>query len=174
LRIGGGNPIFRDILGAWGPDKSPGVAKREERRMYRHTQVGYVIIAVLCATMLFIVYATGLYGFHWAPVSVLFVLAVCLALFCTLTVEIDREFLSVRFGPGLIRKRFFLGDISDYRSVKNSWRYGWGIRLTPHGWLFNVSGLSAVEIQMKNGRKYRIGTDVPDELMRALSRSVMK
>ncbi len=142
--------------------------------MYRHTQVGYVIIAALGAAMIFIVYATGLYGFHWAPVSVLIVLAICLALFCTLTVEIDREFLSVRFGPGLIRKRFSLGDIVDYRPVKNSWVYGWGIRLTPHGWLFNVSGLSAVEIQLKSGRKYRIGTDVPDELIRALSRSIGK
>ena len=122
--------------------------------------------------MLFVVYGMDLYSVHWAPVSVLLVLAACLALFCTLTVEIDREFLSVRFGPGLIRKKFALGDIAEYRPVRNSWRYGWGIRLTPHGWLFNVSGLSAVEIQLKNGRKYRIGTDVPDELIRELRRSL--
>lgn len=50
--------------------------------------------------------------------------------------------------------------------------YGWGIHLTPHGWLYNVSGSDAVEIRMKTGKKYRIGTDVPEELERAISRSI--
>jgi len=52
--------------------------------------------------------------------------------------------------------------------VKNPWYYGWGIRFTPHGWLYNVSGLHAVEIELKNGKKYRIGTDVPENLEKAI------
>jgi hypothetical protein len=48
--------------------------------------------------------------------------------------------------------------------VKNQWWWGWGIRLIPGGWLYNVSGLDAVELKMKNGRVYRIGTDEPRKL----------
>ena len=31
-------------------------------------------------------------------------------------------------------------------------------------WVFSVSGFDAVEIQMKDGKIYRIGTDVPEDL----------
>jgi len=44
--------------------------------------------------------------------------------------------------------------------------------MTPHGWLYNVSGLDAVEVTTKSGKKYRIGTDVPAELEQAI-RSVL-
>jgi hypothetical protein len=50
------------------------------------------------------------------------------------------------------------------RIVTNPWYSGWGIRITPSGWLFNVSGFRAVEIQMKNGEAYRIGSDEPEKL----------
>ncbi|MDY7014940.1 MAG: hypothetical protein SVX43_15355 [Cyanobacteriota bacterium] len=56
-------------------------------------------------------------------------------------------------------------------AVKNPWYYGWGIRLTPRGWLFNVSGLDAVEISLNSGRHFRIGTDRPRELERAIRRA---
>ena len=72
--------------------------------------------------------------------------------------------------PGLIRKRFPIGDIHGARIVQNKWYYGWGIRLTPHGWLFNVSGFDAVELELKNKRKFRIGTDDPQELLMAIQR----
>jgi hypothetical protein len=52
--------------------------------------------------------------------------------------------------------------------VKNPWYYGWGIHLTPSGWLYNVSGFWAVELQMKNGKKYRIGTDDPEGLVQVI------
>jgi hypothetical protein len=49
--------------------------------------------------------------------------------------------------------------------VRNRWWWGWGIRRIGRGqWLFNVSGLDAVELSMKNGKTYRIGTDEPQRL----------
>lgn len=33
------------------------------------------------------------------------------------------------------------------------------IHLLPGGWLYNVSGFTALALTMKNGRQYRIGTD---------------
>ena len=104
--------------------------------------------------------------------SIVVVLAVALALFASLTVEIDAEHLRIRFGIGLIRKRFPLDQIDTCRPVKNPWIYGWGIRLTPHGWLYNVSGQEAVELKMKNGKTCRIGTDEPEVLIAALQEAL--
>ncbi|GIK38088.1 MAG: hypothetical protein BroJett011_19210 [Chloroflexota bacterium] len=135
---------------------------------YHHTQIGYVILVALGAALLLL---TGLMlanGFDWVALMVLLFLAVCLVMFATLTVEIDDEALLVRFGPGPIQKRFRLADISSCRVVKNPWYYGWGIHLTPSGWLYNVSGFWAVELQMKTGQKYRLGTDDPQGLVQAV------
>ena len=76
----------------------------------------------------------------------------------------NNSYRHTQFGIGIIRKVFDLAGIIDVQTVVNKWYYGWGIRLTPHGWLFNVSGLQAVEITSKSGKKYRIGTDQPEKL----------
>ena len=141
---------------------------------YRHTQVGYLTLAMLGAGVLLIVLLMATAGFHWIAFAVLIVLVVALGLFATLTVEMDKDLLEVRFGPGLIRKRFPMKEIASCRVVRNPWYYGWGIRLTPHGWLYNVSGLGAIEIETRSGRKYRIGTDDPGQLAEGIRRSIEK
>ncbi len=50
------------------------------------------------------------------------------------------------------------------------WWYGWGIHLTPYRWLYNVSGLEAVAITLRNGRKFALGTDDPQDLVDAIER----
>ena len=147
---------------------------KTSHRRYQHTQVGYLIIAAVGVGSLFGLYLMTELGFHWIAVTGLVILVVSLALFTTLTVEIDEDALDVRFGPGLIRKRFLLKDIASSRVVKNRWYYGWGIRWTPHGSLYNVSGLHAVELEMTTGRRFRIGTDVPAELDQAIRQSIVR
>ena len=48
--------------------------------------------------------------------------------------------------------------------VTTHWIYGWGIRWIPGGWLWNVSGLDGVELALVSGRRFRIGTDEPEQL----------
>ncbi len=95
-------------------------------------------------------------------------MAVFLALFYALTIEIDATHLSFRFGIGLIRKRIPLAEIVDAQLVRNSWIDGWGIHRTPHGWLYNVSGWEAVEITLTSGKRLRLGTDEPQKLAQVL------
>ncbi len=128
-------------------------------KRYSHLQIGWLVLIVVGAAMFLILYLMRTSGFYWVPLAVLVVLGICLILFSTLAVTGDGDSLEVRFGPGLIRKKFLFKDIGSCREVKNPWHYGWGIRYIPHGWLFNVSGFDALEIQMRNGKKYRIGTN---------------
>jgi len=92
-------------------------------------------------------------------------------LFASLTVVVGDAAVFVRFGPGLIRRSFALTDIRAVRTVRNRWYYGWGIRLLPRGWLYNVSGLDAVEIELADGRAHRIGTDEPEALAAAIQQA---
>jgi len=91
-----------------------------------------------------------------------------LLLFSTLTVIVSDGWLECRFGVGLIWRRIRLSDVRNAEAVRNKWYYGWGIRLTPHGWLWNVAGLDAVELTFANGKKFRIGTDEPGRLLEAI------
>ncbi len=149
---------------------------------YHHTQIGWFMIAAFGSTPVIIGILMALYGFNWIALAVLVIDGICLVLSPTLTVKIDGEALAIRFGPGIIRKRFPLAEIESCRAVRNRWWYGWGIRWwwdgkgirwwASGGWLYNVSGLSAVEIAMKDGRRYRIGTDQPAELEAAIRVSI--
>jgi len=139
---------------------------------YEHTQVGYLIIVAMVAVMVLIGIVLAKAGINWTAIGVLIIIAVVLVLFSSLTVVIWEEELEVRFGPGPIRKRFKLNEIESCKVVKNHWYYGWGIRLTPHGILYNVSGFYAVEIKLRTGKQYRIGTDAPQELEAAIRESL--
>ena len=139
---------------------------------YRHTQFGTVIVVTTAAIIPLAALPAWLAGIATAAWLILGSMVVVLSLFASLTVEIDAEHLRIRFGIGLIRKRFPLDQIDTCRPVSNPWIYGWGIRLTPHGWLYNVSGQEAVELKMKSGKTCRIGTDEPKVLTAALQEAL--
>jgi hypothetical protein len=110
----------------------------------------------------------------WIFLSMAAVMVIVLFLFHSMTVEIGQGELRISLGVGLIRKRVPLREIATAKTVRNKWWYGWGIRLTPHGWMFSVSGYDAVEITLQNGRGYRIGTDEPRKLHSAIESALQR
>jgi hypothetical protein len=137
---------------------------------YEHTQTGYVTGGALLAALPLIYYAfmvedgeLGVFGS--AMLGGFGVLAV---LFSSLTVKVTDQELLFYFGPGFWTRRVALDDIISVKVVRNSALYGWGIRYTHHGWLYNVSGLQAVEVRIRGEGQIRIGTDEPEALKWAL------
>ena len=140
---------------------------------YRHTQFGWFTLGT--TLLVFPVAAAALWSSD--PATLVFAsIAIVLVglLFGWLTVDIDNRRLLIKMGIGLIRRAIPLNNIRAFAPVTNRWYYGWGVRLTPYGMLYNVSGLRAVEILFENGRRVRIGTDEPDALMQALSAATNK
>lgn len=138
---------------------------------YQHTQTGWLTIWTLgTGTVLTVGAALHLGSEHlaWIPALVGMVLAVAFLLFYSLTVRLSKDRVEIAFGIGLIRQSFALDDIESVEPVRNHWYYGWGIRYTPHGWLYNVSGFDAVELRLTTGKTYRIGTDEPERLCSAI------
>ena len=144
---------------------------------HKHTQVGYLILGVLGVALVYFVWIYGVIAAETSmpafAIGVMAFVLIMLASFGTLTVSIDERQVVVKFSYGLFRKKFAVGDIASAVRVTNRWYYGWGIRLWfwPHMWIYNVSGFDAVELRMKNGRVYRIGTDEPAELEAAIKRA---
>jgi hypothetical protein len=139
--------------------------------MYRRTQIGWVTLLSLGAATVYLT-VLAIIGrgdpVGGVPLFMCLLLAALTVVFSTLTVAVDEEAIEVIFGPGPIRKRIPLDQVTGCQEVSNRWWYGWGIRLTPHGWLYNVSGLQAVELALRNGGRFRIGTDDPERLCQAI------
>ena len=142
------------------------------QKYYRHTQFGTALVVAFILSIIAVLGILSKYSWHPLSTFVFVMLVACIFLFFSLSVEVNNEVVKCRFGIGPIKKVFDLAEIIDVKTVVNKWYYGWGIRLTPHGWLYNVSGLHAVEITLRSGKKYRIGTDEPDRLAEAIRNNI--
>lgn len=141
---------------------------------YEHTQIGRLMIIILVAMVLFFWYILAQASFDKRVLFLMLPILLLILSFVTLKVIINKNYIKLKFGYGIFWKRFPLKEIVSAKSVKNHWYYGWGIRiwLWPRMIIFNVSGFDAVEIRMKNGRVYRIGTDKPKALEMAINREI--
>ncbi len=93
---------------------------------------------------------------------------VIVSLFGRLTVEVNDKEIRLAFGVGWVRKRIPLDSVAAVATVRNRWWYGFGLRYTPRGWLWNIQGLDAVELEYTSGSHFRIGTNDPESLQHAI------
>ncbi len=147
---------------------------------YRHSQNArwtfWGILLIGLATAGFVGYSMPdpVTGLALGLLTLALVALILLVLF-RLTVTLDDEAIRLSFGIGIIRKAIPLESVISCKTVRNRAWWGWGIKMffdgiSPAGWLYNVDGLNAVELEMKNGSRLRIGTDEPDELQAAILR----
>ena len=130
-------------------------------------QIGYLTLIVMLVGAL-VIFALGPRSPLPVTLSVAVLLLISAVLFSSLTVEISDGELRIHFGPGFWRKRYALTEVTGADVARSSWWEGWGIRITPRGMLYNVSGTDAVEIKLRSGQSFRIGTDEPEALAQAL------
>ncbi|MEK7544910.1 MAG: hypothetical protein AAB551_02150 [Patescibacteria group bacterium] len=150
---------------------------------YKHTQIGYLMLVVTLAVLVLFtwMHMTALAeppsynsGPNFAVTAIMAFIVFILASFSSLTVTIDKNYLRIKFGWGIFGKKFPLNEIASATSTKNHWYHGWGIKVWfwPKMWIYNVSGLDAVEIKLKNGKMYRMGTDESQKLEQAILHSI--
>ena len=98
---------------------------------------------------------------------------ICLLVFYKLTIIIDETNVSFKLGIGLVGKSYKITDIKSCKSAPNSALNGIGIRMLSNGWLYNVSGLKAIELQFNNRKSIiRIGTNKPDEISSVIQKLI--
>ena len=140
---------------------------------YEHTQKGgfpfwlTVVIAIIVFPILF-TEATSMFLLVFFGVLVIW----ALLMMSGLTVQIDEDYIRIRFGPGVFFKKFPLSKIVACEPKHKTHCLGWGVRYYFGGWLYNVAGFKSVEIIFKNGKKARIGTDEPEKLAEAIQDAI--
>ena len=140
---------------------------------YEHTQTSTAAIILAIGVVLIVVGVIGILtegdeGPGWLGYLIFFVVAGSAFIFNRLTVTVAAGKVDAVFGFGWPRRSIDVLDIVAIRQVRNGWWYGLGLRWIPHGTLYNVWGLDAVELELKSGRVFRIGTDDGPDLMAAL------
>lgn len=100
--------------------------------------------------------------------------------FSAMTVTVTADVVEVRFRLGWPHRSVKRRNIASHEPVRSPWWYGWGLRFIPGGFMWNVWGLDSVELRMapdasdsflfadRPGKSFRIGTDDPEGLDRAL------
>jgi hypothetical protein len=134
---------------------------------YHHTQRGMLMLLVCLALAVLAMALLWRTGQPSMLVALIVVIAVAV-MFSSLTVDVGGNELQWHFGPGWWTYRLALDEIQTVAIVRNHWWSGFGIRMRPGFRLYNVSGLDAVELQLKSGGIRRIGTDDPQGLAAAL------
>jgi hypothetical protein len=142
---------------------------------YQHKQRGLVILAALgLGAAVCLWFEPTIYGFN-ARLMLLVVaaiLGISALLFSSLTIELSDRSLSWRFGFGLLRKQVATTEIRNAVVTKTRLIHGWGVHLTRNGWLYNVSGFGAVQITLRSGKTFLLGSDEPEQLCSALQRAI--
>lgn len=139
-----------------------------ERKKY--TQFGTISVIILLPLLILF---TGMLIKYWLPNSpaffiylfIVLTLLICVFTFYQLTIKVSQSHVSFKLGVGLWGKKYKISDIKSCRPVSNSVVSGIGIRMLSNGWLYNVTGLKAIELEFKNRKSViRIGTNRPEEI----------
>jgi len=138
---------------------------------YEHTQRSPWVAALLFVIVIGILVAITLGDMPlWARLvfgAVALAFYWLLDTFSRLTVRVESGMAFVAFGRGWPRRLIDLRQVEGVGPVRSKWWYGWGMRRIPSGWMWNVSGLDAVEFRLPD-TTFTVGTDQPGELLAAL------
>ncbi len=143
---------------------------------YHHTQIGPVWfrfgVLVFLVALVVISAALGQWTAAVITAIVAIIVVTTVFVFSRFTVEVADDWLKASFGWGWPHRTVRWDEARTVRITRNRWWYGWGIRWFPGGTLWNVWGLDALEFDLVKGRKLRIGTDEPEQLLAALGSKV--
>jgi len=169
---------IRAIASVFEIDSDVLIYNEQEFISYKHTQIGYLMIVIMFTVVcfLFSMLFTEYQNLTHTEIATLSIISLLLLLvgiiFSSLSASVDKEMLSWHFGFKFWHKKIALDKVASCQVVKNSVLYGFGIRMMGSGWLYNVSGLLAVEIVLKSGEKIRLGTDEPEYLAQAIKSAI--
>lgn len=148
-------------MGGWALESQP-------VQRYSHRQIGWMTGGWPLLLMLGIAAFVGVNADVRVAAGIAGIGLLLVSLFGVLTVTVDDAAVRCIFGIGLIRIRLPIREIRSARVVNSPWYAGWGIRMVPGGWLYNVSGRRAIELNHVSGGRTLVGTDDPAGLLAAI------
>lgn len=106
---------------------------------------------------------------RYMPLTALGLVLVSVAIFfSSMTIEVNAQEVRWHFALKQFTKTIPLDAIKNVEKVKNPWWMGLGIHSFGTGWIYNVSGLWGIELELKSGELIRLGTNQPNYLKQAI------
>lgn len=141
---------------------------------YSKSQKGWILLIIM---PILVIYMVLTYKFEWGDnqltlpaLSILSgVFILLMLIFYKLTIYIEGKTIHIKYGIGLIHFKKTITQLHEATVVKTPWYYGWGIRFTPKGVLYNIYGRDAVMIRYSDNSKtltIMIGTEEPEVLIK--------
>lgn len=138
---------------------------------YKHTQFGTAMLVIFGLVFSLLVFAS----ISEPQESIWFayvIVGVVALLFSSLTISVNNHEIKWFFDPKFWNKSLPLSEIESAKIIETKWYNGFGIRLISTGWLYNVSGLTAVELMLKDKTTVTLGTNDAHELLKAIRRQL--
>ena len=138
---------------------------------YRHYQSSRLYTVLLWFLSIVFLCAFIDSGYNYVNIIAFTLVLFVIYGFSKMFVFVNEEYIKIRFWFGIFTKRILLSDVESVKQVRNKWYYGWGIKYV---WIpkmtiiYSVYGLDAVEIILRNGKRFRIGTDEAGVLEEAI------
>ena len=136
---------------------------------YQHTQVSPLRLHFIGLLLILVAAVLEPFVVSIIVAVVGIVLGLVGLVFGRLTVTVGGGTLKLAFGGGVLHKSFDVAQVVESEIIRTKWWYGWGIRLTPFGWMWNVAGLDAVLLKLDNQKSFVVGTDEPQRLHTAVA-----
>lgn len=143
---------------------------------YKKSQTGWIVIIIMAPIMLFLTYT---YLKQWGDnpiptipfILIMSLLIFCLLLFYKLTIRIEDRSIKIIYGIGIIKFSINIDILHEVTVIRTPWWYGYGIKITPKGMLYNIHGSKAVRLEYRREGKSKtamIGTPEPEKLKDSL------
>lgn len=132
----------------------------------------WAILLISCGIPLYIIFndtTKSLYSYDGLFTIIILVSVILVMWFTKLETVITEKSIQVKYFP-FVNKTFDIQDIAFMKVIDYGFVGGWGIRLwTQYGTVYNISGSKGLHIQLKNGKRYVIGTQKPEELQKIIA-----
>ncbi len=172
-RGSGSNETIKALASVFEVDPSTLVWRDGEFQCYKHRQWGVVLLSVLPIAAIVVLVLGDLFSVPAFAMGILSgALTITAILFSSMTIEVTESEIRWFFGPGVFRKQIPLEEVGAYKKVRNPWWMGFGIHAFGTGWIYNVSGMLGVEIELKGGSFIRLGSDEPNYLVQAIEDAI--
>ena len=145
---------------------------------YSRSQTGWIMMVIMPVLSLFMAFS---YYYQWGdePITetyaiiIISIFLLIMLLFFKLTISISGKVVQAKFGIGLIKFNLKIDELHSAEIVRFPWWYGWGIRFTPQGMMYNIWGRNAVKMTFttkgKKKKSVLLGTDQPEELLKHIN-----
>ncbi len=146
--------------------------------------VQYGVISIVAFTPLIMIFIYKLYHYYIESqiktidfpamdLILLLIFLFCFLSFYKMTIELNSTAIKFKLGIGIIQKSYNYNSLKGSRAVRNSLLSGIGVRYLGNGWLYNVHGLSAVELIFKNkSNPVRLGTNLANEISEEVNKRI--